>query len=177
MDGAFLDWALASFSGYVAADKLYEGPYCVLSVVDNRQYKRILYAVLDHDPTHPDITTFLGRLKTALTERDLVLQGITTDGSPLYPEPIRTVFGAVAQESLLIYFVHLCIVYGSVWNRGLTQTYGPTLTPVQTLAAVLVVIASMVGLAWYWNRLKHVHPRIARGMSYAAGAVMLYRLL
>ena len=42
MDGAFLDWALATFSGYVAADELYEGPYCVLSAVDNRQYKRIL---------------------------------------------------------------------------------------------------------------------------------------
>jgi hypothetical protein len=70
----------------------------VLSVVDNRQYKRMLYAVLDHDPTHPDIITFLGRLKTALTERDLVLQGITTDGSPLYPEPIRTVFGDVAHQ-------------------------------------------------------------------------------
>jgi hypothetical protein len=28
----------------------------------------------------------------------LVLQGITTDGSPLYPEPIRTVFGAVAHQ-------------------------------------------------------------------------------
>jgi hypothetical protein len=98
MDTDFLDWALAAFAGYVAADELYEGPYCVLSAVDNRQYKRILYAVLDHDPTHPDITIFLGRLKTALTERGLVLQGITTDGSPLYPEPIRTVFGEVAHQ-------------------------------------------------------------------------------
>ena len=70
----------------------------MLSVVDNRQYKRMLYAVLDHEPAHPDITTFLGRLKTALTERDLVLQGITTDGSALYPEPIRLVFGDVAQQ-------------------------------------------------------------------------------
>src|SRR6266705_2030403 len=43
MDGAFLDWALESFSGYVAADELYEGPYCVLSAVDNRRYKRILH--------------------------------------------------------------------------------------------------------------------------------------
>jgi demethoxyubiquinone hydroxylase (CLK1/Coq7/Cat5 family) len=60
MDGAFLDWALATFSGYVAADELYEGPYCVLSAVDNRQYKRILYEVLDHDPNHDDITVFLG---------------------------------------------------------------------------------------------------------------------
>jgi Transposase len=98
MDGAFLDWALTSFSGYVAADELYEGPYCVLAVVDNRQYKRILYEVLNHDPTHDDITAFLGRLKSALADRGLKLQGITTDGSPLYPEPIRTVFGTVSHQ-------------------------------------------------------------------------------
>ncbi len=98
MDGTVLDWALATFAGYVAADELYEGPYCVRSVVDNRQYKRMLYEVLDHDPTHDDITAFLGRLKTALADRDLVLQGITTDGSALYPEPIRTVFGDVAHQ-------------------------------------------------------------------------------
>ncbi len=98
MSGAFLDWALEAFSGYVAADELYEGPYCVLSVVDNRQYKRILYEVLDHDPNHDDIEAFLGRLKTALDERNLTLQGITTDGSALYPEPIRKVFGEVPHQ-------------------------------------------------------------------------------
>jgi hypothetical protein len=98
MAGAFLDWALASFSGSVAADELYEGPYCVLSVVDNRTYKRIRSAVLDHDPSHDDITTFLQRLKTALTDRALALRGITTDGSPLSPEPIRSVFGDVAHQ-------------------------------------------------------------------------------
>ena len=63
IDGAFLDWALESFSGYVAADELYEGPYCVLSVVDHRAYKRLLYEVLDRDPTHDDIVAFLYRLK------------------------------------------------------------------------------------------------------------------
>ena len=51
MDTDFLDWALADFSGYVAADELYDGPFCILSAVDNRRYKRILYDVLDHDPT------------------------------------------------------------------------------------------------------------------------------
>jgi Transposase len=98
MDGAFLDWALEAFSGYVAADELYEGPYGVLSAVANRQYKRILYKVLDHDPTHDDITAFLGRLKGALDARDLALKGITTDGSALYPEPIRAVFGEVPHQ-------------------------------------------------------------------------------
>ena len=46
MDTDFLDWALADFSGYVAADELYDGPFCMLSAVDNRCYKRILYDVL-----------------------------------------------------------------------------------------------------------------------------------
>ena len=96
--GAFLEWALATFSGYAAVDELYEGPYCVLSAVDNRQYKRVLYEVLDHDATHTDIEAFLGRLKTALDERGLVLKGITTDGSALYPEPIRIVFGDVPHQ-------------------------------------------------------------------------------
>lgn len=98
MSGAFLDWALEAFSGYVAADELYEGPYCVLSAVDNRQYKRILYEVLDHDPRHEDIAAFLGRLQRALAERNFVLKGITTDGSALYPAPIRTVFGEVPHQ-------------------------------------------------------------------------------
>lgn len=70
----------------------------MLSVVDNRCYKRILYEVLDHDPTHDDITAFFERLKTALANRALLLQGITTDGSPLYPEPIRTVFGEIPHQ-------------------------------------------------------------------------------
>ena len=98
MRGAVLDWAWETFSGYVAAAELYEGPYCVLSAVDNRQYKRILYEVLDHDPNHDDIAAFLGRLKTALDERTLTLKGITTDGSALSPEPIRTVFGKVPHQ-------------------------------------------------------------------------------
>src|SRR5947209_18167490 len=88
MDTDFLDWALADFPGYVAADEVYVGPSCILSVVDNRRYKRILYEVLDHDPTHDDIRTFLRRLKTSLQARNLALLVVTSDGSSLYPEPL-----------------------------------------------------------------------------------------
>jgi Transposase len=95
MDTDFLDWALTDFSGYVAADELYDGPFCILSAVDNRRYKRLLYDVLDHDPTHDDIRAFLGRLQTALSARALTLVGVTTDGSALYPAPLREVFGNV----------------------------------------------------------------------------------
>jgi phage tail protein X len=89
---------LADFSGYVAADEVYDGPFCILSAVDNRRYKRILYDVLDHDPTHDDIRAFLGRLKMALAARNLTLCGVTTDGSALYPVPLRAVFGDVPHQ-------------------------------------------------------------------------------
>jgi hypothetical protein len=98
MDTEFLDWALAEFSGYVAADELYDGPFCILSAVDNRCYQRILYEVLDHDPNHDDIRAFLNRLQSALQARDLTLRGITTDGSPLYPEPLAEVFSGVPHQ-------------------------------------------------------------------------------
>jgi len=95
---------LADFSGYVAADELYDGPFCILSAVDNRRYKRLLYDVLDHDPTHEDIRVFLGRLKTALSARHLTLFGVTTDGSALYPVPLVEVFGDVPHQ---IYQFHV----------------------------------------------------------------------
>jgi hypothetical protein len=89
---------LSDFSGYIAADELYDGPYCVLSIVDNRTFKRLLYQVLDHDPTHVDIEAFFRRFQAGLVARGLTLKGITTDGSPLYPEPIATVFGPVPHQ-------------------------------------------------------------------------------
>jgi Transposase len=98
MDADYLDWALADFSGYIAADELYDGPFCVLSIVDNRTFKRLLYQVLDHDPDHPEITAFLRRFQAVLVARGLTLQGVTTDGSSLYPEPLRAVFGAVPHQ-------------------------------------------------------------------------------
>ena len=98
MDADYLDWALADFSGYIAADELYDGPFCVLSIVDNRTFKRLLYSVLDHDPDHTDIMAFQRRFQTVLVQRGLTLKGVTTDGSPLYPEPLRAVFGEVPHQ-------------------------------------------------------------------------------
>jgi hypothetical protein len=98
IEAGYLDWALAGFSGYIAADELYDGPYCVLSIVDNRTFKRITYRVLDYDPTHDDIREFFTAFRNALHVRGLVLRGITTDGSPLYPGPIATIFPGVRHQ-------------------------------------------------------------------------------
>jgi hypothetical protein len=94
----YLDDALSDFSGYIAADELYDGPYCVLSIVDNHRFKRLIYEVLDHNPTEKDITKFFTRFQEVLAARGLTLKGVTTDGSPLYPTPIAQVFGPVAHQ-------------------------------------------------------------------------------
>jgi hypothetical protein len=95
---SYLDWALGDFSGYIAADELYDGPFCVLSIVDNRTFKRLLYQVLDHDPDHQDIIRFFRRFRMALRLRSLALHGVTTDASALYPEPLQMVFGPVPHD-------------------------------------------------------------------------------
>ena len=102
----YLDWALSDFSGYIAADELYDGPFCVLSIVDNRTFKRLSYHVLDRDPTQVDIEAFLRRFRQALEARGLTVQGITTDGSTLYPEPIAAVFGAVPHQVCQFHILH-----------------------------------------------------------------------
>jgi len=94
----YLDGALADFSGYIAADELYDGPFCVLSIVDNRNFNRLIYEVLDHNPTHEDITRFFRRFGKELNKRSLELLGVTTDGSPLYPEPLAEIFTGVSHQ-------------------------------------------------------------------------------
>jgi hypothetical protein len=89
---------LDNFSGYIAADELYDGPFCVLSIVDNRTFRRLIYEVLDDDPTQVDVERLFRTFRAALQRHGLVLRGITTDGSNLYPEPILQVFGNVPHQ-------------------------------------------------------------------------------
>jgi hypothetical protein len=93
-----LDWALSDFSGFIAADELYDGPFCILSVVDNRTYKRLAYHVLGRAPNAKDVEAFFRRFHADLEARGLTVKGITTDGSALYPEPISAVFGDVPHQ-------------------------------------------------------------------------------
>jgi len=94
----YLDGALADFSGYIAADELYDGPFCVLSIVDNHNFRRLIYEILDHDPTHEDMIRFFHRFHKELEQRDMKLLGVTTDGSPLYPEPLAQIFPGVPHQ-------------------------------------------------------------------------------
>ena len=109
---------MADFSGYIAADELYDGPYCVLFIVDNHRFQRLIYEVLDHDPTTEDITKFFTRFHEALQVRGLRLHGITTDGSPLYPGPLAAIFGTVSHQ---ICQFHILAELNKAVLRAVTQ--------------------------------------------------------
>jgi Transposase len=171
MDTDFLDWALADFSGYVAADELYDGPFCILSAVDNRRYKRLLYEVLDHNPTHADIRAFLGRLKTALVARGLTLCGVTTDGSALYPEPLKEVFGKVRHQICQFHIVAEVVkaVVGAVASarKGLAATppklrRGRPSTPAAQQAARTKKRLAAHGAAWFAARHLFVQRHLSK---------------
>jgi hypothetical protein len=89
LSGAYLDKALADFSGYLAIDEVYDGPFCILSIVDNHRYNRLAFRVLDHDPTEDDVRAFLVEFKAQVAKRQRSVRGITTDGSPLYPKVLK----------------------------------------------------------------------------------------
>ena len=86
-------------------------------------------------------------------------------------------FAAVAQETLPIYFVHLMIVYGSIWNSGLAVWYAASLGPSATLLCVAFLLAAMAALGWYWHWLKHAHWTLARWTMAGVAALLVIRLL
>lgn len=87
------------------------------------------------------------------------------------------VFSAVAQETLVIYFFHLCVIYGSAWSYGLVQFYGATLGPGQTATTVAVLVVAMSAMAWWWNWLKHSRPLVARYTAFAGCVVLVGGIL
>lgn len=93
------DWVLPDFSGYTTGDELYNGPFCVLSIVDNRRLKRLIYQVSGHEPEDKDITAFLCRLETALERHKAALGRGTTDVSPVSPDLFRAVFDDLPHQA------------------------------------------------------------------------------
>jgi uncharacterized membrane protein len=90
------------------------------------------------------------------------------------PEPaIRS----LAQESLVIYFIHVAILYGSLWNTGLKQTIGATLPLEPTLIWIGIMLFSMTALGWGWNWAKKNASTSTRMFRYAVVLIAAYSLI
>ncbi|HEX6880693.1 MAG TPA: heparan-alpha-glucosaminide N-acetyltransferase domain-containing protein [Terriglobales bacterium] len=64
----------------------------------------------------------------------------------------------IAQKSLVIYIVHLAVLYGSAWNSGLRQFLGPTLGVGATATVILALLTIMFLTVIVWDRYAEVTP-------------------
>lgn len=94
----YLDQALVDFSGYITVDEVYDGPFCIISIVDNRTFRRLMNEVKDRTASADDARSLFQRFKEKLDSKGLIVFGITTDGSKIYPEPILEVFGPIPHQ-------------------------------------------------------------------------------
>ena len=60
----------------------------------------------------------------------------------------------IGRNTLLIYVVHLMILYGSAWNPGLFQAFGQSFSVVNTVFSALIMITLMVSMVVIIHKLK-----------------------
>jgi uncharacterized membrane protein len=91
-------------------------------------------------------------------------------------ESVMSVFG---QESLLVYVVHLWVVYGSVMIRwSMIRQYGKTLGYAECFILTILLISAMYFLAFAWHWSKERKIEITRKIQYAlvSGIVLLFAI-
>jgi uncharacterized membrane protein len=157
-------WGAAHLRAFARWGLLVPGTLLLLSAFASRV---VPYPMLLANPFATPPRDFALRAGACL----IVMAGIAAASRRIAQLP--RVVAAVAQESLLIYFIHICIVYGSVWNVGLSSWYAGALGPAGTLVAVLFVITSTAGMAWLWNSWKRNDPKTARFVPWVAGVAMV----
>lgn len=54
----------------------------------------------------------------------------------------------LGRNTLLIYIVHLMILYGSPWNKGINAFFGSTFDPFLTITSALIMIGLMLGMVY-----------------------------
>ena len=67
-----------------------------------------------------------------------------------------------SRESLLVYWLHLVIIFGTFWNsKSLANIIGPTFNVIQAIIATIVLITLMIIIAKIWGWAKRNYPKYA----------------
>lgn len=110
-----------------------------------------LYSSIEYWRTSPNL--FLIRLGLVFIVVGIVAWFTDRIRIPIVPTQY------VAQETLIVYFIHVCILYGSIWNPGVQQYLGKSLGWSGALLFALILQISMVALAYWWHRFKRTGPQ------------------
>jgi len=82
----------------------------------------------------------------------------------------------LAEESLLVYAVHVALLYGSHWTTGLGPVLGPQ-PPRIVFVWALAMLVAMTALALAWNNIERLHPGLAMACRVTAIVALVFPLL
>ncbi len=91
------------------------------------------------------------------------------------PNSVFTLFG---KESLLVYTVHLLIVYGYAYKWSFIRYFGPTMNYLQCVGLFVALTAAMWVMAYVWYRTKKWNLQAAKAIQFVvlAGIVINFLL-
>lgn len=93
-----------------------------------------------------------------------------------YVQRLTPPLQGLAEESLLVYAVHVALLYGSHWTTGLGPMLGPQ-PPRVVLLWALVMLVAMTALALAWNNIERLHPGLAAVCRVTAIVALVFPLL
>jgi uncharacterized membrane protein len=83
-----------------------------------------------------------------------------------------------SRESLLVYWLHLIIIYGIFWGRKSFATLiGPTLNVIESVAATLILMIAMIIVAKIWGWTKMKFPKYATKVAWGVVGVLVIKFL
>jgi hypothetical protein len=93
------------------------------------------------------------------------------------PETLRHRLTLLGRWSLLVYTVHIVIVYGSALNSGLAQIVGRTLPATSAFIAAAGILLGMTLLVHAWDHARSHHYHLSRYLQAGLGSSLLYLFL
>lgn len=151
--GAALGTAYATFGQWSMRVLRYAIPFGLMLLLAGVSLEHVSHAVYGDAnfwPTTPHL--FLTRVGFVVT-----LVGLASMAERFVPIKASTA-RSLAEESLVVYFVHVALLYGSMWNVGVKQYVGGTMSFAHAYLFVIALVSAMLFMAYHWNRAKKLHP-------------------
>ena len=128
-------------------------PFGILLLVGGIGLERVslhIYGEASFWPTTPHL--FIARIGFVTA-----VLGLATFVERFLPVAPRTM-QSLAEESLLVYFVHVVLLYGSSWITGIKEYLGSSMSFAHAYLLVIALVAIMLTMAYHWNRTKRNYP-------------------
>jgi uncharacterized membrane protein len=65
---------------------------------------------------------------------------------------IPAILSSVGKKTMMIYVVHIFVIYGTGYNRGLSYYFGKSLEPVPVVLTAIGTLIFFIALVYYWEK-------------------------